>query len=267
MSALRELRVLDLTRLLPGGFCTQLFADLGADVIKVEDPGAGDYLRWAEPNYEGPDDSARSAAFLWLNRGKRSIRLDLKQAQGRALLLELARSADVLVESFRPGVLDRLGLGYERLASENPRLVVCSISGYGQRSPYRERSGHDVNYLALSGLTALTGSAGGPPVQSAGQFADVGAALIAAFAVLAALRERDASGRGQHVDASLFDASLIWLGLLVAKQLCDGEPVRRGVTERAACYRLYACADGHVALAALEPASGRRSAAAWNART
>jgi crotonobetainyl-CoA:carnitine CoA-transferase CaiB-like acyl-CoA transferase len=256
MSALRGLRVLDLTRLLPGGFLTQLFADLGADVIKVEDPGAGDYMRWGRPVYEGEDDSTRSAAFLWLNRGKRSIRVDLKHAQGRALLLDLVRDADVLVESFRPGVMGRLGLGYEALAAANPRLVLCSISGYGQPaagSSQRERSGHDTNYLALSGLTALTGAAGGPPVQSAGQFADIGVALLGAFATLAALRERDASGRGQHVDVSLFDASVIWLGLLVAGQLCDGAVIRRGVTEQAVCYRLYACKDGHVALAALEP--------------
>jgi len=215
MTALRDLRVLDLSRLLPGGLFTQLFADLGADVLKVEDTGAGDYLRWARPAYQGPDDSARSAAFLWLNRGKRSIRLDLKHEQGR--------------------------------------LVLCSISGYEQHSPQRERSGHDLNYLALSGLTALTGAAGGPPVASAGHFADIGVAMLGAFAVLAALRERDSSGHGQHVDVSLFGASVLWLGLLVAKQLCDGEPVRRGVTERAVCYRLYACADGHVSLAALEP--------------
>ncbi len=253
MSALRGLRILDLTRLLPGGFLTQLFADLGADVVKVEDTGAGDYLRWSQPTYEGPDDSARSAAFLWLNRGKRSIRVDLKQQHGRELLLELARGADVLVESFRPGALDRLGLGWAVLAAANRRLVLCSISGYGQGSAVREHSGHDLNYLALSGLSALTGAAGGPPAASAGQFADIGVALLGAFGVLAALRERDASGVGQHVDVSLFDASLLWLGLLVAKQLCDGEPVRRGVTERAVCYRLYACADGHVALAALEP--------------
>ena len=253
MTALSGLRVLDLTRLLPGGLFTQLFADLGADVVKVEDTGAGDYLRWSEPAYDGDDDSARAAGFLWLNRGKRSIRLDLKQEAGRAVLLDLVRGADVLVESFRPGVLDRLGLGYDALAAANPRLVLCSVSGYGQDSPRSGRSGHDINYLALSGLTALTGAAGGPPAPSAGQFADIGVALLGAFAVLAALRERDGSGRGQHVDVSLFDASILWLGLLVAKQLCDGEPVRRGITERGVCYRLYACADGHVALAALEP--------------
>ncbi len=252
-AALRGLRVLDLTRLLPGGFLSQLFADLGADVVKVEDTGAGDYIRWAKPGYDGPDDSVRSAAFLWLNRGKRSIRVDLKRDEGRAVLLDLARTADVLVESFRPGVLGRLGLGYETLAAANPRLVVCSISGYGQDSPSSGRSGHDINYLALSGLTALTGAAAGPPASSAGQFADIGVALLGAFAVLAALRERDGSGRGQHVDVSLFDASLVWLGLLIAKQLCDGDAVRRGITERSVCYRLYACADGHVALAALEP--------------
>jgi len=253
MTALSDLRVLDLTRLLPGGLFTQLLADLGADVVKVEDTGAGDYLRWSEPAYDGDDDSARSAAFLWLNRGKRSIRIDLKREDGRSVLLDLVRRSDAVVESFRPGVLDRLGLGYEALAAVNPRLVLCSVSGYGQDSARSARSGHDTNYLALSGLTALTGAAGGSPAPSAGQFADIGVALLGAFAVLAALRERDRSGRGQHVDVSLFDASILWLGLLVAKQLCDGEPVRRGVTERAVCYRLYACADGHVALAALEP--------------
>ncbi|CAG0958979.1 alpha-methylacyl-CoA racemase [Burkholderiales bacterium] len=253
MMALSGIRVLDLTRLLPGGFYGQLFADLGADVIKVEDTGAGDYMRWSEPRYDGSDDGVRSAAFLWLNRGKRSIRIDLKSEDGRKVLFDLVRTADVLVESFRPGVLDRLGIGYAKLAAIEPRLVVCSISGYGQGETHRERSGHDINYLALSGLSALSGAAGGPPTASAGQFADIGVALVGAFATLAALRERERSGLGQHVDVSLFDASVLWLGLLVAKHLCDGEPVRRGITERAVCYRLYACADGHVSLAALEP--------------
>ena len=147
--ALADVRVLDLTRLLPGGYCTQLLADLGAEVLKVEDTGMGDYVRWAPPFYEGADDSAKSALYLSLNRGKRSIRLDLKQDGGREALLRLVKDYDVVVEGFRPGVMDRLGVGYERLREENPRIVYCAITGYGQTGPYTTRSGHDMNYLGL----------------------------------------------------------------------------------------------------------------------
>ena len=133
--------MLDLTRLLPGGFCTLLFADLGAEVVKVEDTGMGDYIRWAPPYYEGADESAKSALYLSLNRGKRSIRLNLKDEAGRDALLRLVREYDVLVEGNRPGVMDRLGVGYERLAQENPALVYCAITGYGQDGPYRDAPG------------------------------------------------------------------------------------------------------------------------------
>ncbi|HVG73855.1 MAG TPA: CoA transferase, partial [Thermoleophilaceae bacterium] len=131
MSALSDIRVLDLSRLLPGGFCSLLLADFGAEVLKVEDTGMGDYIRWSPPYYEGADDSAKSALFLALNRGKRSIRLDLKTDGGRDVLLRLVREHDVLLESFRPGVMERLGVGHERLREENPRLVYCAITGYG----------------------------------------------------------------------------------------------------------------------------------------
>src|SRR5205807_6543809 len=189
--------VLDLTRLLPGGYCSLLLADFGADVIKVEDTGLGDYIRWSPPFYEGAEDSARSALFLALNRGKRSIRIDLKNERGKEVLLRLSRDADVLLESFRPGVLDRLGVGFERLAQENPRLVYCAITGYGQDGPNRDRSGHDMNYLGLNGLLGLTGGADGAPVQSAGQIADIGGgALMAVLGVLVALHERERSGQG-----------------------------------------------------------------------
>jgi alpha-methylacyl-CoA racemase len=147
---LSNVRVLDLTRLLPGGFCTLLLADLGADVIKVEDTGAGDYVRWAPPYYgseENTPTGTRSAYFLALNRNKRSLRLDLKHEGGRQALLKLVEGADVLVESFRPGVLDRLGVGYEALRQANPALVYCPITGYGQDGPNRDRAGHDMNYL------------------------------------------------------------------------------------------------------------------------
>jgi len=250
-------RVLDLSRLLPGGFCSLLLADYGAEVLKVEDTGMGDYVRWSPPYYEGSEPSARSALFLALNRNKRSIRLNLKDEGGREVLLRLVREHDVLLESFRPGVLDRLGVGYERLREENPALVYCAITGYGQDGPYRERSGHDMNYLGLNGLLALTGEAGGAPVQSAGQIADLGGgALMAAFGILTALRERDRSGRGQLVDVSMFDGSLSWLAMVAARTFAEGRAQRRGELELAGallCYRPYACADGWVTLGALEP--------------
>ena len=164
--ARRASRVLDLSRLLPGGFCSLLLADFGADVIKVEDTGMGDYVRWSPPYYEGADDSAKGALFLALNRNKRSVRIDLKTDGGREVLLRLVKDADVLLESFRPGVLDRLGVGYDVLREANPGLVICAITGYGQDGPLRDRSGHDMNYLGLVGLLGLTGEADGPPLQA-----------------------------------------------------------------------------------------------------
>jgi crotonobetainyl-CoA:carnitine CoA-transferase CaiB-like acyl-CoA transferase len=257
MSALQGLRVLDLTRLLPGGFCSLLLADFGADVIKVEDTGLGDYVRWSPPRIEGAEESAAGALFLALNRGKRSIRVDLKSERGRGVLLRLARDADVLLESFRPGVLDRLGVGWERLRTENPRLVYCAITGYGQDGPLRDRAGHDLNYLARVGLLGLTGEQDGPPVQAAGQIADLGGgALLAAFGILAALRERDRSGEGQFVDVSMADGALSWLAMVAARALAEHTPARRGGLELAGgllCYRPYRCADGWVAIGALEP--------------
>jgi crotonobetainyl-CoA:carnitine CoA-transferase CaiB-like acyl-CoA transferase len=254
---LSGIRVLDLTRLLPGGFCTLLLADFGAEVLKVEDTGMGDYIRWAPPYYDGADDSAKSALYLSLNRGKRSVRLNLKNERGRDALLRLAGDYDVMVESFRPGVLDRLGVGYGRLAEENPGLVYCAISGYGQDGPYRDRSGHDMNYLGLIGLLGLTGEKGGPPVQAAGQIADLGGGgLMAAFGILAALRERDRSGLGQVVDVSMADGALSWLTMVAGRYFAEGITPRRGDLElagRLICYRPYACKDGWVTLGALEP--------------
>jgi alpha-methylacyl-CoA racemase len=245
MSALAGLRVLDLSRLLPGGFCSLLLADFGADVIKVEDTGMGDYLR------------ASGVPFLALNRGKRSIRIDLKSPDGRDVMLRLVRDADVVLESFRPGVMDRLGVGYERMRQENSRLVYCAITGYGQDGPYAARAGHDMNYLAVAGLLGLTGEPGGPPIQAAGQIADIGGgALMAAFGILAALRERDHSGEGQFVDISMTDGALSWLAMDAARYLAAGSVPERGGTELAGgliCYRPYRCADGWVTLGALEP--------------
>jgi alpha-methylacyl-CoA racemase len=254
---LEGVRVLDLSRLLPGPFCSLLLADFGADVLKVEDTAMGDYLRWSPPMVEGVEDSAASAMFLALNRNKRSVRVNLKDARGREVLFALVRSSDVVLESFRPGVLDRLGCGYAALREVNPAIVYCAISGYGQDSPLRERSGHDLNYLALAGLLGLTGDADGAPVQPAGQIADLGGgALMAAFGILAALRERDRSGEGQLVDISMTDGTLSWLAMVAARFLAEGVVPRRGGLELGgalACYRPYRCADGWITIGALEP--------------
>ena len=264
---LEGVRVLDLSRLLPGGFCSLLLADFGADVLKVEDTGMGDYIRWSPPFYDGAHESAKSALFLSLNRNKRSIRLDLKSDGGREALLALVKEYDVVLESFRPGVLDRLGVGYERMREQNPGIVFCAISGYGQDGPKRDASGHDMNYLGLVGLLGLTGErgggVGGGPIQSAGQIADLGGgALMAAFGIMAALRERDGSpthpgsGEGQMVDVSMADGALSWLAMVAGAHFADGNVPRRGELPLAGslvCYRPYECADGWVTLGALEP--------------
>jgi alpha-methylacyl-CoA racemase len=256
---LSDVRILDLTRLLPGGFCTLMLGDLGADVIKVEDTGAGDYVRWAPPLY-GSDEQTplgtRSALYLSLNRNKRSVRLDLKQEQGKQALLRLAAEADVLVESFRPGVLDRLGVGYDELAKANAALVYCPITGYGQDGPNRDRAGHDQNYLGLNGILGLTGDADGAPTQAAGQIADLGGGgLMAAVGILAALNEARRSGKGQVVDVSMTDGSLAWLAMVAGQYLCDGVVPKRGdlpLAGRIICYRPYEAKDGWISCGALE---------------
>jgi alpha-methylacyl-CoA racemase len=254
-------RVLDLTRLLPGGFCTLLLADLGAEVLKVEDTEGADNIRGMPP-YSGGEAQRRagtaSAYFLGLNRNKLSLKLNLKHPEGREVLLRLAQDYDVLVESFRPGVMDRLGAGYDALRERNAGLVYCAISGYGQNSPLRDRSGHDTNYLALAGLLGLTGRRGGPPIQSAGQIADLGGGgMMAAVGILAALHERERSGEGQLVDISMTDGALSWLAMVVARYFCEEIVPKRGEPELAGgilCYFPYETADGRwVSLGALEP--------------
>jgi alpha-methylacyl-CoA racemase len=260
-AALEGLRVLDLSRLLPGGFCTLLLADLGAEVLKVEDTAGGDYIRWMPPYYGGEEqqrEGTASAYFLALNRNKRSLRLNLKHERGREVLLRLVEDYDVLVESFRPGVMDRLGVGYDALRERNPRLIYCPISGYGQDGPLTARSGHDTNYLALNGLLGLTGRRGGPPIQSAGQIADLGGGgLMAAVGILAAVIECERSGEGQMVDVSMTDGSLSWLAMVAARYFAEQRVPQRGepeLTGGIACYVPYETKDGKwVSLGALEP--------------
>lgn len=248
------LRVLDLSRLLPGPYASLVLADLGADVVKVEDPHGGDYLRWMPPLVDGT-----SALFLALNRGKRSVTLDLKRDADRELFLSLAARADVVIESFRPGVLDRLGVGFARLQEANPGIVLCSISGFGQDGPYRERAGHDLGYLAIGGVLSLLGAKDGPPAHPNVQVADVaGGAMNGLLGILAALVERGRTGKGRWVDASMTEGAMATLALTVAPWLAGAGPVpRRGegvLSGEMPCYGLYETADGrHLAVGALEP--------------
>jgi crotonobetainyl-CoA:carnitine CoA-transferase CaiB-like acyl-CoA transferase len=239
---LEGISVLDLTRLLPGGYCTLLLSDLGASVIKVEEPGRGDYVRRAPPVVDG-----ESSAHRALNRGKRSVTLNLKEPDGTDLLRRLARGADVLVESFRPGVLDRLGVGYDVLASENPGLVYCAITGYGQDGPYRDRVGHDINYVGYGGVLSITGHPAGSPAIPGVQVGDLSGGTLAALGVLAGLWERTATGRGRFVDVSMLDAVVSWLSVSAAAYLATGQAPAAGsgpLTGGLACYRAYRAGDG-----------------------
>ncbi|MCX7856215.1 MAG: CoA transferase [Anaerolineae bacterium] len=249
---LSSFRVLDLSRLLPGPYCSLILADFGAEVIRVEPPGGGDWTRYVPPL--APD--GQSVLFHAVNRGKKSLTLNLKTEEGRAVFLRLVETADVLLESFRPGVMERLGLGYDRLAKENPRLVYCALSGYGPEGPYRERAGHDLNYIGLAGLLDLTGPFGGPPVVPGAPVADLAGALWAALGILLALLDRERTGRGQRVDSSLLGGALSLLPIAVS-HLQGGQPMARGastLTGGVVCYNIYETADGgYVTLSALEP--------------
>jgi crotonobetainyl-CoA:carnitine CoA-transferase CaiB-like acyl-CoA transferase len=248
------MRVLDLSRLFPGPYCSRILADFGFDVIKIERPGGGDWSRYVPPLDPG---SGEGLLFRALNRGKRSLTLDLKTEEGTAILLRLVGSADVLLESYRPGVMERLGLGYEVLAGANTRLIYCSLSGYGPKGPYRRRAGHDLNYEGLSGLLDLTGAQGGPPSIVGVPVADLAGALWAAVGILLALLERERTGRGQQVDGSLLGGALSFLSLPVAR-LQGGEAMHRGsgdLNGGLVCYNVYETQDGeYMTLSALEPA-------------
>jgi alpha-methylacyl-CoA racemase len=249
---LHGLRVLDLTRLLPGPLATQHLADYGAEVIKVEDTGAGDYARTM-----GAMNGDTSFFYQIVNRGKQSLRLDLKRDEGRELFLRLVATADVVVEGFRPGVMDKLGLGYATLAAANPRVVLASISGYGQTGPYAQRAGHDINYIGYAGVLDQIGSAGGPPAISNLQIGDLlGGSLSALVGLLVAVIDARASGRGRHVDVAMTDAALAHAIFPLAEVLAHGGVRPRGedlLTGGVPCYGVYETADGrHMAVGALE---------------
>lgn len=253
---LAGLKVLDLSRLLPGPYATLVLADLGATVDKLEEPGSGDYTRHSPPM---KDDT--SALFLGLNRNKRSIGVDLKSPEGVQVLKQLVKHYDVLVESFRPGVLDRLGVGYETLSKENPRLIFCSISGYGNTGPDRLKAGHDLNYIARSGALSYGGVDGGAPAMPGVQMADIGGgSLFAIIGILAALQERHTTGKGRFVDVSMTDGSLAFLHMHLAARMLmgpEGTPLARGreaLNGGYPCYGVYKTKDDrYLAVGSLEP--------------
>ena len=274
---LEGVRVLDLSRLLPGPYATLVLADQGADVVKVEDPRGGDYLRSVPPLFSdaaaGASDAAagasegeagaglrsgacHSGAFHALNRNKRSLALDLKAEGGPAVLRRLARRFDVVVESFRPGVLDKLGAGHAALRCENPRIIYCALTGYGQSGPYRDLAGHDLNYCAISGALALNGPEEAP-VPFGVQPADMAGGWVAVAGILAALHRRSVTGEGAFVDVSMTEGVLAMLTMQLGMAAARGAPLRRGreqLSGAAACYRTYRTRDGRfVALGALEP--------------
>lgn len=240
---LRGVRVLDLTRLLPGPVCALHLADLGAEVIKIEDTGAGDY--------------AAAALRTLVNRNKRGLALDLKQPGGVEALLRLCESADVLVEGFRPGVMERLGVGYAAVAARNPRIVYCSITGYGQTGPYRDAPGHDMNYSGWAGVADQMGVPGQPPALSNLPVADLlGGSMTAAMGILAALFDASRTGTGRHVDIAIADGVLAHAVLPLAAVNTHGQADAVGqskLTGALPCYAMYATADGrYLAVAALE---------------
>jgi alpha-methylacyl-CoA racemase len=271
------LRVLDLSRLLPGPYATRVLADLGADVVKVESPEGGDYLRHMPPLAPAMAGAERSSwAFMALNADKRSVALDLKTSDGAEAVRALAAEADVLVESFRPGVMTRLGLGPEALSALNPRLVHCAITGYGQLGPHARTPGHDLNFLARSGLLGLAGPADAAPALPPVQIADLSGALWAVIAILAALEGRRHTGEGRFIDldmtggtsALLLSTLAPWLNAACPPPTRGADTLTGGLT----CYRAYVCRDGGVfTLAAFEPHfwaffCARVDRPAWRAR-
>lgn len=258
-SPLQGTRVLDLARLLPGNVCSWLLVQLGAAVIKIEDPHGGDYGRWFPPRAE--KSGASSAFFQAANRGKRSAILDLKQEGGRAALHRLAAGADVLVEGFRPGVMERLGCGYETLRALNPRLVYCALAGWGQDGPYAQRSAHDLNYIAAAGLADHED--GGTHPASTAQIADVGGAYLAVAGILAALLRRERGGGGAFVDISLAEAALPFALIGWVEALAHPAATPRRLSGGLAAYASYRARCGRiVTLSALEPKFWQRFAAA-----
>lgn len=254
--ALEGIKVIDLTRLAPGPFCTMVLGDLGADVIRVEEPGGGRMAR--ERGGPAPAEARRRAAFNALNRNKRSIALDLKHEEARGALHRLCADADVFIEGFRPGVVSRLGCDYETLSAINPRLVYCSLSGYGQDGPYSDLVGHDINYISVGGALGVIGSEDGKPAIPMNIVADfAGGGLHAAMAIMAALMARDRTGRGQMVDVAMSDGVAYLMASMLSEYFATGTvPGPRSATLNggAPYYNVYRCRDGKfLSVGCIEP--------------
>lgn len=249
---LDDVTVLDLSRLLPGPYGTQLLADMGAEVIKVEEPSTGDYARYSDPFVDGV-----GALFSAVNRGKKSVTVDLKAEEGTEVVLDLAEEVDVVFEQFRPGVAERLGVGYDAVKERNPDVVYVSLTGYGQEGPYSQRPGHDLNYVGFAGLLDMTrGSEDAAPEIPGYPIGDMSGGLFAAFATVSALLQRELTGEGDYVDVAMTDVVLSF-SQAVSAQAAAGQQPRPGATELSGglpCYDVYECSDGeYVTLAALEP--------------
>ena len=247
------IRVLDLSRLLPGPYATHILASFGAEVIKIEKPGEGDYMREYQPQAQGIN-----AVFLTINRGKRSLAIDLKHPEGKEAFIALVKDSDVVLDGFRPGVMERLGLGYGQLSEINPKVIYAALTGYGQSGTLSQRAGHDLNYIALAGMLDLLGESNGMPALPGIQIADVAAgALPTVIGILLALQYRSSSGQGQLVDISMFDSLLGLMPVQVANYTATKRRPKRGherLFGRYACYNVYPVRNGrYVAVAALEP--------------
>ncbi len=239
---LEGIRVLDVSRVLTGPYCSLMLADLGAEVTKIEIPGRGDDTRaWGPPFLAG-----ESAYFLSINRNKKSVTLNLKAPEGRKILLELAARSDVLLENFAPGVADRLGIGYEPMRSANPRIVYCSISGFGQDGPYRDHPAYDLILQGLGGLQGITGEPGAPPVRIGVAVADIAGGMFAAYAIVAALLHRERTGDGEYLDVSLLDSQLAWLTYMAANYFATGQDPQRAGSHHPTIvpYQTFVTKDG-----------------------
>lgn len=251
MQALTGIRVLDMSRLLPGPYCTMLLADFGAEVIKIEEPGKGDYSRSFPPFLKD-----FGYWHLQLNRNKQSVVLDLKSEDGKNIFLELVKTADVVVESYRPGVLKKLGVDYEAAAKVNPKIIYCSLSGYGSKGPLAHKADHDLGYLSLAGVTTMSGEADGAPAIPGVLMADMNAALSAGMSIMIALRHAALTGHGQEIDISLFNVAMNLMPGAASLFFGSGFVAERGnnwLTGAYANYNIYATADGrYVSVGCLE---------------
>lgn len=245
------MKVLDLSSLLPGSLCSQFLADLGAEVLKIENPNGGDNFRWTPPIV-----NTTGSYFHIINRNKKGMTLNLKHEKGREIFMRLVPGADVVLDSCIPGTIEELGLGYHDLKKVNPRIICCSLTGFGQDGPYKKRPAHDIDFLSISGIVDLLGERGGRPIVPAVQIAGAGSSLSAAMGILSALLRRERTGEGQYLDVAILDSLTPFLSLVMSQYMADGKIPKRGeslVGGGYASYNIYETADGkYLSLGCLE---------------